>query len=319
MMASARRLSSLQRALVVRVPISVVGALVLVLSGLGCSGGEERAAPEQPTGPGSIDPCPENSSESDDEEPAPREAHIGTVRGVVRLAPDVELPSFTEEEYFGREGMIEPWRGDCSPATIADRHGVRLGAQRGLEGVIISASGDADTFFDALPERSPQTHQVSIEDCRLTPRSLDVTVGDKLVLTQRTEGQGFFPIIGGGNVMDILPAGDSREYEIDFQGAGVLSCGVATSCGRMDVVAHYHPVHTRTDADGHFELSNVPAGQGVVLHAWHPLYDYVSSTVLVEEGGEQRIELTLRPRTPPVEEGDAPTDVDSDSEPPEVF
>ena len=118
---------------------------VLLLLLVACSSCEEEAAwrevpDENPTGT---------------TEPA-REAHVGTIRGTIRLAAGVELPGYTLEEINGPQALA-PWSEHCAPARNADHHPVQMDEARGLSNVVIYAgSDDEEAFFGSLPEVEPQ-------------------------------------------------------------------------------------------------------------------------------------------------------------------
>jgi hypothetical protein len=113
-------------------------------------------------------------------------------------------------------------------------------------------------------------------------------------------------------MMQALMKDETRDFPLETGGIYNVTCGFAAPCGRTDVVVVYHPVHAVTGADGHFRIENVPAGQEVELHAWHPLFEEVMARVTVAAGHTETLELTLTPvptpeappETPPTEGAD---------------
>ncbi|MEM7607543.1 MAG: hypothetical protein AAF411_19490 [Myxococcota bacterium] len=223
----------------------------------------------------------------------------GTVRGIVRLKEDAELPSFAPGDIHGPQTM-SPWTDNCPTFEDSMRQTVSLGEGRGLEGVwIYTGSEDTDAFFNAIGrEYEPQAHEVAIDACLLSRGALSVTRGDTIRLTQNTRVENFLPALAGETFSDALPFGETREYTVERGGLTVLSCAFGAPCGRTDIVVHYHPVHTVSTADGRFEMTNVPAGQTIEVVAAHPLFRYARGQIRVDEGGEATIELELEPKPP---------------------
>lgn len=256
------------------------GWLALALLG-GCGScsqrGDEAAAPETPSEPGS---------------PA---VPVGTVEGVVRLAEGVELPAYDDAALRWDERAARPPEGKCAPPKKTDRTPVTLDGDRGAAGVMVNAID-----FDASPPHEPVTHEVAIRDCRLTPRLVVATRGDQLRVVNETDHP-FLPARGDDPFSQSLVEGQSRTTELERGGVGHVGCQVGTACGRTDLIVLYHPVHTITGEGGRFRMSNVPAGQEISVHAWHPLLEESSVTVEVAEGEtvEVELELTRRPEDAP--------------------
>jgi hypothetical protein len=219
--------------------------------------------------------------------------HVGTVRGVVRLAEGAELPSFTSEELGNVQGG-----GGCPPPGGADAQPVTLGEGRALEGVMVSATGEPEAFFAQVPPHEPVERRVVIDDCRLSPRLLVALRGDRLVLQNQTQ-QPMFPVIGRASYADSLAFGATRTVELERAGVEAVSCGVRPACGRTDVVVVMNPVFGVTGEAGRFEMTNVPADQPITIHAWHPLFREARAETRVSEGGEAIVELVLEPRPAP--------------------
>ena len=222
---------------------------------------------------------------------------LGVVEGVVRLADAASLPHYTPEQLGRRAG--QPSLPDaCSPPLESDREPVQRTAEGLLAGVMVAATGDADAFERALPPRAPAVQEVHLNDCRLTPRLLVAVRGDTL----RVVNDGaypFLPTLGDTPFLRALTQGQHQDFALDRGGVRSLGCAFAAPCGRTEIVVVYHPVFAVTDDTGHFRIDNVPPGQGVGLHAWHPLFDEARTSVDVVAGQTAHVELVLRPLPPP--------------------
>lgn len=256
--------------------VAVLGGLALA-SSAGCGSCSQRddepAAPEAPDAP--VVP-------------------VGTVEGVVRLAEGIELPTYDAEALGLDEPARQPPADKCSPPKKADRTPVTIDDGRGAAGVMVNAID-----FEASPPHGAVTHEVVIRDCRLTPRLVVATRGDQLRMVNQTDHP-FLPRRAGDSFSKALTEGQSRTVELDRGGVGHVDCEVGTACGRTDLIILYHPVHTVTGEGGRFRMDNVPAGQKVSVHAWHPLFKESSVEVEVGAGetAQVELELSLRPEPP---------------------
>ncbi len=244
------------------------------------------------------------------------EARVGTVSGHVRLAEGFSLPAYPLEALSGAQAT-SPLPEHCDPIGEDDRYPLALGETRGLRGMMVAATAeDADEFTERLGETEPQQHVVSITGCRLTPALITATKGDTLVVRNETQHP-FLPRLGPSAFMQGVQHGESVEFTMERGGVTPLLCGFGSPCGRTDVVVLYRPVHTVTEDDGAFTLSNVPTGMPVTIRAWHPVYGNVDASVEVtlDEGGSETLELVITPAGSPPTDSEAPT-ADSDSETP---
>lgn len=254
---------------------AVAGAFALLAVACGEEAGTGTTEPP-PTAPATSAPDPDALA-------------MGTVEGIVRLAPGAALPSFPTNPMVA-SGPAAALPSDCAPPSDRDRQPVQVGASGGLTNLVIVATGDADHWPDSP---GPRTHQARIENCRLTPSVLVAERGDTIHFENPTTFP-FFPDLGTGFSRALLPS-DPLDLLLDQGGVRTIQCAFSNACGRMDVVTIYHPVHAVTDGEGRFRLTNVPAGQDVRITAWHPLFQEASAQTRVEAGGTATVELTIEP------------------------
>ena len=213
-------------------------------------------------------------------------SHVGVIEGVVTLAAGAELPS-----YPLAKGPETPEA--CPPATEADRQPVTLAEKgRGLAGLLVSVTG----FEESVPHE-PETHEIRIEDCRLTPSLVAATRGDELVVTNKTDYP-FLPVSGKAAFARGLLKDESRTIPLERGGVTSVTCAFASPCGRTDVIVQYHPLHDITGEGGRFRIEGVPVGEGgakLRVHAWHPLFEEASTELRVAAGETARVELTTAP------------------------
>jgi hypothetical protein len=244
------------------------------------------------SGCGSCGPRPDGTAAPDTEEatePAKPDVPVGIVEGVVRLAEGTALPFYPEPP---PPKMPPSPRPDfCPPPKRSDRQPVSLGANQGLQGLMVNAID-----FKASPAHEPVTHEVVVRDCMLEPRLVVATRGDKLRVRNETNHP-FLPKFITDAFTQALAKGQDRLVDLDRGGVHQFGCFLGSTCGRTDVIVLYHPVHTTTGKDGRFRLANVPANQDLTVHAWHPLFDESSAPVKVAPGKTVQVEITLTPRT----------------------
>jgi hypothetical protein len=216
------------------------------------------------------------------------------VEGVVRLAPGAELPSYPPEQMekkVVRVGAEAP-PDVCTPPKVTDRQPVRLTSDGLLAGVMLAPSG-----FSHQPERAPLVHDVTIEDCRLTPSLVVAMKGDSLRV-RNTVNYAFMPSYDQGPMVRTLTPGQTYDVPLSKPGVLPLLCGFTATCGRTDVVVLMHPYYAVTDAQGKFRFEDFPAGEPVSLSAWHPLFQEAKIQLEVAPGEHKQVELVLMPAQP---------------------
>lgn len=219
----------------------------------------------------------------------PSAVPVGIVEGVVRLEAGATLPEYQPPTNVNQP---EPPKS-CSPPKLVDRQPVGLEDGRGLSNIVIGA-----TQFPRSPDFKPVAHDAAIRDCRLEPRVIAATRGDTIRLKNEADYP-FLPELGKARLLQMLLKGETREIKLEQPGILELGCGFAAACGRTDVMVFHHPVHTVSGKAGQFRMVNVPVQDGIVLHAWHPLFQGASKKVNVEAGKVTRVEFVLSPVPPP--------------------
>ncbi len=222
-------------------------------------------------------------------------APVGTVEGTIRLAPGAHLPSYAANAVGVLSGHPSSWPHECTLPTGGDLQPVTMDAHRGLVGVLVAATGDPKHF--RVPHAAPRDIDVRIHDCRLTPAFVVATRGDTLVVHNEMK-EPFMPSFPDDPFRRAAIQNTPLRMPLDRGGVRALACTLGVPCGRTDVIVLYHPVHAVIEAQGHYRLTNVPAGQRISLHAWHPLFKEALGTVTVQAGGTAHLDLVLSPLPP---------------------
>jgi hypothetical protein len=226
---------------------------------------------------------------------------VGTVEGVIRLAPGAEIPSYEVSPFATPNAGSLP--ESCTPPRVADRQPLALDDARGLANVAIGAMGDR-THWIAPGE--PTVREIHIRDCRLDPPTIVATLGDRVRVFNEVDYP-FMPQFGLGFLQAVTSA-EPIETNLDQAGPRPLECALAAPCGRAEIMVFQTPVHAVSGAGGTFRIENAPAGQEITLVAWHPLIEEAQVTTRVEQGGTVHVEIVVRPHGSAAAPGPAPTE-----------
>jgi hypothetical protein len=260
--------------------------VVLLLVAFGCDGCGERPGTE------AVSATEPPTAEAPTNEPS---GPVSTLRGVVRLAEGMEAPSFAPED-MGAQGRSTE---ECTPPLISDRAPLQLGEGRTLSNVVVTLTAeDRDAFFARVAPLEPVRHELTIRDCRLEPRVIGAARGDVLVVSNEMYYP-FLPTTGSTAFMRALIKGQPQEVPIERVGLVPVTCAMMAGCGRADVIVASTRLIAVTDAEGRFEISGVPTGLALRVHAWHPLLQEATAPVTLGEAQNAPVELTVRALPPP--------------------
>ncbi|MCB9707949.1 MAG: hypothetical protein H6714_04080 [Myxococcales bacterium] len=191
---------------------------------------------------------------------------MGAIEGRVVLAPHKKMPELSKLQYFATESAARLKLPEkCTPLRDKELRVVKE-FKRGLSPILVTITG-----FTRAPQAAARTHAMSIEDCRLVPGFLAAHQGDILALTNKSESP-FLPRFRGDAFLQTIISQQTRRIELKSLGFQRIGCAFGASCAGAYLVVLGHPVFAMTDNEGRFRMDNVPAGEDVVLHAWHPLF-----------------------------------------------
>lgn len=207
---------------------------------------------------------------------APR---TGTIEGVVTLA-GTSLPrptlvsNATDPEVCGEEHSLEDLV--VSPES------------RGVRDVVASLSGVPG---DVEADRMPAVLTIDNRDCRFEPHVAVATTGDTVIA------------LNSDRVLHTTHYYGSLRSNVALPHEGMAVARVARVPGLVSVLCDVHgwmkayvhvdehPFHAVTDAEGHFQIANVPAGTHT-LKLWHERLGEQEHEVRVEPGKVTRLDLT---------------------------
>jgi hypothetical protein len=223
--------------------------------------------------------------------------------------------------YQGPKGSIEGTvtiTGDPSPDTTSrDYAKCRDGQQaygklfregparpdgaRPVADVLIAVTGYAGAY---LPEPNP-ARTVTIDDCAMSSRTIDMTVGQRLDIKNLMKDKIFAPAFlqmpspmalvaaPGADPVSLYPQAPHAYTLYDRFGAG---SAYLTS----EVYVLLQPLHAVTDLQGHYRIDGVPAGPLKVNGLLGVVQREATKMVVVQANVVQTVDLELTyTRTPP--------------------
>lgn len=210
---------------------------------------------------------------------------------VVKLEAGHPLPTYgsasSSRPLLFDQGPQAP-QATCRPDRASQA--LELAVDRRLSGVVVAAAG-----FSTHAPRKPKRHEVELRHCQLQPALTVARRGDTLRVVNRDPTAYSLTFGPSARVSPIQP-GEERVLGLLEAGVESLMCAPAAPCGRSDVLTLNHSVAAITDTLGEAQLAHFPAGEKVLVGAWHPLLQAATTHVWLSPGQSQHVELHLRPR-----------------------
>ena len=285
---------------------SIVGASLL---SIGCKKTESTTGPA-----GSASATPSAIASAAPPAPA-RGAPIPSAQIAKTVNPDGLPP------YAGPTGSLEgrvTVIGDPAPPSGLDfskcpqaekvyakafREGAPLpDGSRPLADALVVVTGYSGAY---VPEKE-EAKSVVIEDCAFSPRTLDLTFGQRVEIANKTMGKMFGPELSNhplaalmltpfnGDPVKIWPASPGFAQIRDKMGHEFLT---------LDVYTMLQPLHTVTKLDGTYRIDGIPIGKLEVHARLRAINNDVSKPVEIRQNVVSRVDLVMEYRSPSADAG----------------
>ncbi len=271
--------------------------IVLAAMLAGCKGHGDTYAPQpKPTSsePVNATPLPSASVAAfvNPGHLPPYRGPTGSVEGTVTITGDPS-PDTKNRDYSKcpeGEAMYRKLFREGSP---------RPDGSRPLADVLVAVTGYSGAF---LPEQNP-ARTVAIENCALTSRTIDMTIGQRLDIVNKTPLKAFAPSfmqLPTPSVMMAVPEGEAVKlyppaprvytlYDRFGSGSNYLS-------GEVYVLAQ--PLHSVTGLDGHYRIDGVPVGKLTVNARLGVIAEETSKPVEIRANVVRTVDLTFAYKAP---------------------
>ncbi|HMI86727.1 MAG TPA: hypothetical protein VK550_21690 [Polyangiaceae bacterium] len=231
---------------------------------------------------------------------SPYDGPKGTVEGVVRISGDAPP----------KRNLTIPF--ECGEAFATYGKVFREGNDRTLADAMIAVTG-----YEGYIPAAGDAYPISIHGCAYDRRTLVLTYGQRIEVTNRDPKQSFLPTLEGSNTpaqLVAMPKGDAiKLYPLEV-GHYALKEGMKGS-GWMyaDVFVLQYSTHAVTGLDGRYRISGIPAGK-VKVSVYLPSIDVdlhpdtgtqtssIEKDVEIKDGETTALDIEFPykvPKTPP--------------------
>jgi hypothetical protein len=161
----------------------------------------------------------------------------------------------------------------------------------------------AVTEYDGYLAPKDPAATLAIKDCAMDRRTLVMTFGQRIEVSNLDEKQSYLPFLAGVSApahMVLPPKGQGsavKLYPLDI-GRFLLVDEMNRPWIKTDVFVLKYPTATVTGLDGHFRIEGIPVGK-VKVSALLPLPDLTSNLeATVEEGKTTKVDFVLEYKKP---------------------
>ncbi len=145
-----------------------------------------------------------------------------------------------------------------------------------------------------LAERH-EAREVIIDDCAAAPRTIDVTIGQRLEFINRTNAL-FAPSIEAEPTIAVMAAGKATgPIQLYPQKPGYFALRdlLGGAFASADLYVLLHPLHAVSDSSGHFRIEGVPVGKLQAFARLPSIRRESAAPVEVRAGETAHIDLTI--------------------------
>lgn len=217
----------------------------------------------------------------------------GSIEGTVTLKGDPS-PDTKNRDY-----------SRCPDAELTYKKLFREGApredgSRPVADALVAVTGYSGAY---IPESKP-ARKVTIEDCALTERAIDMTIGQRLEIRNVTKGKIFAPaFLQQPSPLALVAAPMGDPVNLYPQQPRVYTLydkfGVGSSYLTGDVYVLHEPLHAVTDLAGHYRIDGVPVGEVKVNALLGVISKEQTKTVKIQPNVVATVDLELNYTTPP--------------------
>lgn len=213
--------------------------------------------------------------------------HPGSVKGTVTW--DGEVPERTPID-FSKDPKVAAIE---KLALFSEKLVVNNGK---VQNAVVFLSSNTEKW---LYPANPNAVKVEIKNAQYVPHVATMDAGQKLAFVNRDEF--YHTVLGSPRRVNpefnlgLHKAGDEDARVFEYSEMGFKVSSDIRKWMNCYVCAFYHPFHTVTNADGSFELKNVPDGE-YTLELWHenPDVQLPAATTVKVKGGVVEQGLTLK-------------------------
>ena len=179
---------------------------------------------------------------------APYAGPKGTVEGVVRVTGDAPP----------KRNITIPF--DCGEAYATYGKVFREGNDRTLADAMVAVTG-----YEAYIPAAGDAYPISIHGCAYDRRTIVLTYGQRIEVTNRDTKQSFLPMLEGSRSpaqMVAMPKGDPiKLYPLEVGHYALTEGAKGNGFMFADVFVLQYSTHAVTGLDGRYRISGIPAGK----------------------------------------------------------
>jgi len=287
-----------------------VALALMIGSGLwGCKG-SSAGAPEGDAGPPdnyAPQPKPTSSTPTYEALPAasvqafvnrdhlpPYAGPTGSIEGTVTLTGDPS-PETKNRDYTKCPAGAEAYR------KLFREGPPRPDGSRPVADVLVAVTGYSGAY---LPEQRP-ARVVTIDDCKLSSRTIDVTIGQKLDIQNLMKDKIFAPaFVQTPSVLALVAPPNGDPVSLYPQAPGLLTLfdrfGAGSGYLSAEVYVLVQPLHAVTDLKGHYRIDGVPVGDMKITGLLGVVDRQASKSVTVRANVVETVDLVLDYKAPPL-------------------
>lgn len=213
---------------------------------------------------------------------APYSGPTGTLKGTIHVTGDAP-PSVPGLKI----------KSNCSEATATYGKLFRVGLEKALADVLVAVTG-----YEGIVPASSDTVKMTIHGCALAKRTLAITYGQRLELSNLDPLEAFMPYLDGAPTESILvavPGGPPVKLYPQQPGHYLIRDQLPNPFLTADVFVLAYSTHDVTGLDGQYEIKNVPVGQ-VKVNAFLPALSRKPAEEKAFEikAGENKLDFTIK-------------------------